>query len=250
MALPYPYVHTNSVPWSPDFTNLIVNSLTTLVHTADFVGDFPATFANIPNRFEEGAKVRNMTTGAFFTNVGTVSVPNFLEVEDDAGELSKTLSSGDIFVGNGSNIATGVTMSQDGEIDNIGAFTVVGIREIPIAAMVPASTQFGAEYYFDGTQIQNTDGGTSATASNFNDTAFIVGAKNHQTVGGNATEVISMNNVDGDCQIFAQMSQVGAASTIISAIVLNPNQISVTFNQDPTNNTFISILVTRNLDWF
>lgn len=41
-----------------------------------------------------------------------------------AGGLSNTLPSADIFVGNASNIATGVTMSGDATIDNTGAVTL------------------------------------------------------------------------------------------------------------------------------
>jgi hypothetical protein len=40
------------------------------------------------------------------------------------GGLSNTLPSGDIFVGNGSNIATAVTMSGDGTLSNAGVLTI------------------------------------------------------------------------------------------------------------------------------
>lgn len=42
----------------------------------------------------------------------------------DNGNLSNTLASGNIFVGNASNIATGVTMSGDGTMANTGALTI------------------------------------------------------------------------------------------------------------------------------
>src|SRR5487761_2319853 len=41
-----------------------------------------------------------------------------------AGGLSATLPSGDIFVGNGSNIATGVPLSGDATMANTGAMTI------------------------------------------------------------------------------------------------------------------------------
>lgn len=44
-------------------------------------------------------------------------------VADLAGKLSTTLPSGDIFVGNGSNIATGVAVSGDATLSNAGALT-------------------------------------------------------------------------------------------------------------------------------
>lgn len=58
-------------------------------------------------------------------------------IETAPGSLSETLASGRIFVGNASNIATGVAMSGDITIDNTGA-TTIGAGVI-VNAMVDAS---------------------------------------------------------------------------------------------------------------
>ncbi len=60
---------------------------------------------------------------------GTVTVDT-----DPTGDLQTTLTSGNIFVGNGSNVATGVAMSGDATITNAGAVTVDKVDNIQIAA--------------------------------------------------------------------------------------------------------------------
>lgn len=57
----------------------------------------------------------------FFTYDATTDA--FVALADN-GNLSNTLPSGDIFVGNVSNIATGVAMSGDATISNTGALTI------------------------------------------------------------------------------------------------------------------------------
>lgn len=60
----------------------------------------------------EGFFTYNSTTGSF---IAASSAP---------GTLSNTLPSGDIFVGNGANVATGVAMSGDATMANTGALTI------------------------------------------------------------------------------------------------------------------------------
>jgi hypothetical protein len=57
----------------------------------------------------------------FFTHDATNNT--FISLAANGG-LSNTLSSGDIFVGNASNVATGVAMSGDATISNTGVLTV------------------------------------------------------------------------------------------------------------------------------
>ena len=72
------YTTYPSVDWSPDFSNLSISDQTGLVKTADFVGDYDASFAEISGKFEEGARITNTISSQVFTNMGTVLVPNFL----------------------------------------------------------------------------------------------------------------------------------------------------------------------------
>lgn len=92
MATIHTYTSASSVPWSSDFNTLSICDQTGLVKSANFVANYgpldAISFANIPNRFEEGAQILNTTTGITICNVGTTPVPNFVEVEDVTGEVA------------------------------------------------------------------------------------------------------------------------------------------------------------------
>jgi hypothetical protein len=67
------------------------------------------------------------------------NIPGDLNYQTDlvasfSGKLTKSLTSANIFVGNGSNIATGVAMSGDISIDNTGA-TTIGAGKVTLANM-------------------------------------------------------------------------------------------------------------------
>jgi hypothetical protein len=56
-------------------------------------------------------------------------------------KLSSTLNSGYIFVGNASNVATGVALSGDATISNTGAITVTGLQSRSVANTSPSDGQ-------------------------------------------------------------------------------------------------------------
>lgn len=62
------------------------------------------------------------------TEIGYVNgVTSAIQTQID-GKLGTTLTNTQVFVGNGSNVATGVAISQDASIDNTGAVTVVSAQ--------------------------------------------------------------------------------------------------------------------------
>ncbi|MBL7544516.1 MAG: tail fiber domain-containing protein [Bdellovibrionaceae bacterium] len=65
-------------------------------------------------------------------------------------KLSSALTSGHLLVGNGSNVAAGVTPSGDVSMTNLGAFTVSRIRSTTVSATTPTSA--GQILRFDGSQ--------------------------------------------------------------------------------------------------
>lgn len=72
----------------------------------------------------------NNTTGQFSIQVGNGSQNGYITSTDwntFNGKLSTSLSSAFIFVGNGSNVATGVAMSGDATISNTGALTLTSV---------------------------------------------------------------------------------------------------------------------------
>lgn len=66
------------------------------------------------------------------------------------GKMTSTLSSGNIFVGNGSNVATGVAPSGDVSVTNAGAFTVTKVQNTAVSSTTP--TTAGQVLRFSGTQ--------------------------------------------------------------------------------------------------
>lgn len=107
--------------------------------------------------------VGSLTVNAPLTQGGTASAP-LLGIQTASGsqagalsaadwttfngKLGTTLNSANIFVGNGSNVATGVAMSGDASLSNTGAATVVGLRGKTISATAPTSA--GQILRYDG----------------------------------------------------------------------------------------------------
>lgn len=98
------------------------------------------------------------------TNTGTASAPNigiaqangttngYLSSADWTtfnNKQSTSLTSANIWVGNGSNVATAVAPSGDVSMTNAGAFTVTGIRGKTVSATAPSSA--GQVLRYDGT---------------------------------------------------------------------------------------------------
>lgn len=93
------------------------------------------------------------TSGQIFQSNGgsapTFFSPNAATVDGWLGyaPLTNVLGSTQIFVGNGSNVATAVNVSQDVSMDNAGAATVTGLKAKTLPSL-PVSTQFLG---YDGT---------------------------------------------------------------------------------------------------
>lgn len=132
-----------------------------------------------------GAKVSSVSVSAPLTQGGTASAPvlgiqiangsqpGALSAADWStfnGKLGTTLTSAHVFVGNGSNVATGVAISGDLSLANTGAATVAGLRGKAISATAP--TAAGQVLRFDGTStyvpayLSLADIRSSVTATN------------------------------------------------------------------------------------
>lgn len=77
----------------------------------------------------------------FFTR--DASTDSFVAQPASAGTLSETLASGRVFVGNVSNIATGVVMSGDTTIDNTGA-VAIGANKVLSSMVSPLVRKYVA----------------------------------------------------------------------------------------------------------
>ncbi len=77
-----------------------------------------------PFQFNVGDMIEsNCSDGRTFISITSID-PVTSQAEAEPGELSNVLASGRIFVGNASNIATGVAMSGDAAMANTGALTI------------------------------------------------------------------------------------------------------------------------------
>ncbi len=75
------------------------------------------------------------------------------------GKLSGTLTNGNIFVGNGSNVATGVAMSGDATISNAGVLTIsnLAVTSTKIAADAVTSAKLQSDPTVDANRAVNTN---------------------------------------------------------------------------------------------
>ncbi len=141
-----------------------------------------------------GTGVSTLTVNAPITNSGTATAPNLSIAQANGstnGYLSSTdwttfnsklgtgLTSANIWVGNGSNVATAVAPSGDVSLTNAGAFTVTRLQSRTVASTLPVTSQVlryntattsWEPQYINFADLKKADGssqfpGTACTAS-------------------------------------------------------------------------------------
>lgn len=166
------------------------------------------------------------TPGASSTQVG------FYDVSFSSGNWSLsassgtiTLASGDIFVGNASNVATGVTMSGDATIDNTGALTIED-DAVTTAKILDANV----------TLAKLAAGITPSHITKF--------AGKESNGGGSATIAITQAGVLATDLVFAQ---VEASTNAVSVQKVTPtaDTVTVLLSGDPGAATVITWQVLR-----
>lgn len=156
----------------------------------------------------------NSATGAFVALTG------------NAG-LSSTLSSGNIFVGNVSNVATGVAMSGDATMANTGALTIAA-NAITTAKILNANV----------TLAKLAAGITPAAVIKFFGQAT--------TVGGAADEAITVTGaVAATDRAFVQVVDNGTNNVTVISAVVTTNTLTVTFSGDPGADAIINYQLIR-----
>lgn len=156
----------------------------------------------------------NSATGAFVALTG------------NAG-LSSTLSSGNIFVGNASNIATGVVMSGDATMSNAGALTI-------------------ANNAITTTKILNANVTLAKLAAGITPSHVIKFANQVTTVGGAAAEAFTVTGaVAATDRAFVQVVDNGTANVTVLQAVVTTNTLTVTFSGNPGADTIINYQIIR-----
>jgi len=207
----------------------------------------------------------------------------FVELAGNAG-LSSTLSSGNIFVGNVSNVATGVAMSGDGTISNSGVFAIAAdvivnadisasaaIAYSKLAALTSANILVGSAgnvatvVAMSGDVAISNTGATTIQADAITTAKILDGAvtllKLHSgispshiikfagqptTVGGNATEAFTVTGAVGATDTaFVQIVNNGTGNVTALQAVVTDNTLTVTFSADPQADTVFNYQLIR-----
>lgn len=135
----------------------------------------------------------------------------------DNGNLSNTLPSAQLFVGNVSNVATGVAMSGDVTISNAGV-TTIGAGAIDLAMLSSGITPAAVIKFFGQTT----------------------------TVGGAAAEAITVTGaVAATDRAFVQVVDNGTNNVTVLQAVVTANTLTVTFSADPGANVIINYQLIR-----
>lgn len=150
----------------------------------------------------------------------------FVALTGNAG-LSSTLSSGNIFVGNVSNVATGVAMSGDATMANTGAITI-------------------ANNAITTAKILNANVTLAKLAAGITPAAVVKFFGQVTTAGGAAAEAITVTGaVAATDRAFVQMVDNGTNNvTVLQAVVTN-DTLTVTFSADPGADAIINYQLIR-----
>jgi hypothetical protein len=121
-----------------------------------------------------------------------------------------------LLVGNDSNVATPVAMSGDAAIDNTGA-TTIQANAIELGMLAAGITPSHVVKY----------------------------AGEHTTVGGSATEAITVTGVLATDLVLATLHTAGATPRTIVTAVASADTVTITFSGDPSTDHVVTYTVLR-----
>lgn len=166
-------------------------------------------------KFIPGAIIQNAVSGVIYANSGTTASPVWSVIDTASGGLP-SLADGKIWVGNGSAVATAVTMSGDVTISNTGVSTIGSgtIDKAMLSSGISAShiVKFGGQ---------------------------------HTTVGGAAAEAITVTGALVTDLAFVQLVNDGTANVSVLSAVVTADTLTVTFSADPGNDAVINYQLIR-----
>lgn len=155
----------------------------------------------------------------------------------NSGGLSSTLASGDIYVGNGSNVGTAVTMSGDATLSNAGVLTVANTA---ITAAKLASDAVTTA------KILNANVTLAKLASGITPSHVIKFANQVTTVGGAAAEAFTVTGaVAATDRAFVQVVDNGTNNVTVLQAVVTTDTLTVTFSADPGADAIINYQLIR-----
>lgn len=166
-------------------------------------------------KFIPGAFISNAVSGVSYQNTGTTASPVWSVIDVSSGGLP-SLADGKIWVGNGSAVATAVTMSGDVTISNTGVSTIGAstIDKAMLSSGISAShiVKFGGQ---------------------------------HTTVGGGAAEAITVTGALVTDLAFVQLVDDGTNNVSVLSAAVTADTLTVTFSADPGNDAVINYQLIR-----
>lgn len=207
-------------------------------------------------RAEDQQSIEQMKAGQFtIVGAGTVNegagysliepIPQFLGVDDvlfvatsvNSGGLSSTLADTNIFVGNGSNVATGVALSGDATMANTGAMTIA--NNAITAAKIASNAVTTAK-------ILDANVTLAKLAAGITPSHIIKFANQVTTVGGAAAEAFTVTGaVAATDRAFVQVVDNGTNNVTVLQAVVTTNTLTVTFSADPGADCVINYQLIR-----
>lgn len=166
-------------------------------------------------KFIPGAIISNAVSGVNYQNTGSTASPVWSVIDVSSGGLP-ALTDGDIWVGNGSDVATAVTLSGDVTISNTGVATIGSgvIDKAMLSSGISAShiVKFGGQ---------------------------------HTTVGGGAAEAITVTGALATDLAFVQLVDDGTNNVSVLSAAVTADTLTVTFSADPGNDAVINYQLIR-----
>jgi hypothetical protein len=188
--------------------------------------NYPANFTNFPGSFLQKGDTIYCVCSNGNVQLAVLTLNPITTTAAVTGFLSTTLTNGDIFVGNASNVATGVAMSGDVAITNAGVTTI----------------QPGV---VTGSKIAAATVGLSNLTSTVAPEAIIKYSAQYTTVGGAAAEAITVTGALSTDLAFVQLVNHGPNTVSVAFAVMTANTLTVTFSANPGTGAIINYQITR-----
>lgn len=215
----------------PNIVTMVTTSSSTDITTSGFLV-LPQTLSDIVllNNGDFDYQDTDMWLIYYATGIGfytrDASTDSFVALTGNAG-LSTTLSNTNIFVGNASNVATGVAMSGDATISNTGALTI-------------------ANNAITTAKILNANVTLAKLAAGITPSHVIKFANQVTTVGGAAAEAFTVSGaVAATDRAFVQVVDNGTANVTVIQAVVTTNTLTVTFSGNPGSDCIINYQLIR-----
>ena len=215
----------------PNIVTMVTDSSNSDITTTGFWA-LPATIAAVEalNNGDFQMQTEDLWLIYYATGIGfytfNSSTNAFVALTGNAG-LSNTLSSGNLFVGNNSNVATGVALSGDATMANTGAMTIAN-NAITTAKINAAAVTL------------------AKLAAGITPAAVIKFAAQYTTAGGAAAEAITVTGaVAATDRAYVQIVDNGTNNVTVLQAVVTANTLTVTFSGNPGADTVINYQLIR-----